>query len=121
NDVIHQLTRGRNSSPYVSITLQNDTRLYQLYHQFSVSDEAGNYRLFLGGPVNGTLGDNMLNTRRPDSTLNGMSFSTPDRDNDLGADRSCAAVFKGDHIHKDSPSILMGNPISVIPISILSP
>ncbi|XP_062570751.1 ficolin-2-like, partial [Saccostrea cucullata] len=112
NDVIHQLTKERNSSLYVSITLQNDTRLYELYHQFSVSDEADNYRLFLGGPVNGTLGDNMLNTRRPDSTLNGMSFSTPDRDNDLGADRSCAAVFKGAWWFRNCYSAFLNGPWS---------
>jgi hypothetical protein len=27
-----------------------------LYDQFSISDEADKYRLFLTGPVNGTLG-----------------------------------------------------------------
>ncbi|XP_062585786.1 fibroleukin-like [Saccostrea cucullata] len=56
NDVIHQLTKGKNSSLYVSITLRNGTTLYERYHQFSVSDESDNYRLFLGGPATRNLG-----------------------------------------------------------------
>ncbi|XP_056003659.1 angiopoietin-2-like [Ostrea edulis] len=55
NDVIHQLTKGRNTSLYVAITLQNDTTLYELYEQFSVSDEADKYRLLVNGSATGTL------------------------------------------------------------------
>ncbi|XP_062609639.1 fibrinogen-like protein 1 [Saccostrea cucullata] len=82
NDVIHELTKGRNSSLYVSITFRNGTTLYELYQLFSIADESDNYRLLLGGPATGTLGDSMLNTGSPYSDLSGMSFSTPDRDND---------------------------------------
>ncbi|XP_062600625.1 angiopoietin-2-like isoform X3 [Saccostrea cucullata] len=90
NDVIHQLTKGRNSSLYVSITLTNGTTLYELYHHFYVSDESDNYRLFLRGPVTGTLGDAMTGSHN----LSGMSFSTPDRDNDI-VSHSCAALYRG--------------------------
>ncbi|XP_061190557.1 fibrinogen-like protein A [Saccostrea echinata] len=90
NDVIHQLTKGRNASLYVSITLRNGTKLYELYNQFSVADETNNYRLFLGGPVTGTLGDRMLNTGSSNNDLSGMYFSTPDKDNDR-ASYNCAA------------------------------
>ncbi|XP_062580573.1 fibroleukin-like, partial [Saccostrea cucullata] len=55
NDVIHQLTRGNNSSLYVSITLQNGTSLYELYGKFAISDESEKYKLFLAGPAQGTL------------------------------------------------------------------
>ncbi|XP_062588310.1 microfibril-associated glycoprotein 4-like isoform X3 [Saccostrea cucullata] len=85
NDVIHQLTKGRSSSIYVSITLTYGTKLYELYSQFSVADEINKYRLFLGGPATGTLGDSMRS-----HDLSGMSFSTPDRDNDRWWD-NCAA------------------------------
>ncbi|XP_062604126.1 fibroleukin-like, partial [Saccostrea cucullata] len=95
NDVIHQLTKGRSSSIYVSITLTNGTKLYELYSQFSVADEINKYRLFLGGPATGTLGNRMLYTIFPDHyDLSGMSFSTPDRDNDR-ARHNCAAGWKG--------------------------
>ncbi|XP_062592303.1 angiopoietin-4-like [Saccostrea cucullata] len=56
NDVIHQLTKRRNSSLYVSITLISGKKLFELYNTFSVADETNNYRLFLGGPATGTLG-----------------------------------------------------------------
>ncbi|XP_062604820.1 microfibril-associated glycoprotein 4-like [Saccostrea cucullata] len=92
NDVIHQLTKRRNSSLYVSITLTNGTKLYELYNQFSVADETNSYQLFLGGPATGTLGDSMLHTGSPyNYDLSGMYFSTPDRDND-GFPRNCAAL-----------------------------
>ncbi|XP_062585799.1 fibroleukin-like isoform X2 [Saccostrea cucullata] len=82
NEVIHQLTKGRNSSLYVSITLTNGTKLYELYNQFSVADEINKYRLFLGGPATGTLCNYMLGTGGSNKDMSGMSFSTPDRDND---------------------------------------
>ncbi|XP_062618098.1 angiopoietin-related protein 7-like [Saccostrea cucullata] len=93
NDVIHQLTKGRNSSSslYVSIMLQNGTILYELYRQFSVSDGTDKYKLFLGGPATGTLGDAMLDTGYSFHDLSGMSFSTPDRDNDGWIGGHCAA------------------------------
>ncbi|XP_062604328.1 ficolin-2-like isoform X2 [Saccostrea cucullata] len=92
NDVINQLTKGRNSSLYVCITLTNGTKLYELYNQFSVADETNNYRLFLGGPATGTLGDSMLDTGDSDGDLSGMSFSTPDRDHDRSGS-TCAALY----------------------------
>ncbi|XP_062620123.1 ryncolin-1-like [Saccostrea cucullata] len=91
NDVIHQLTKEKTSSLYVSITLQNGTTLYEMYDGFSVSDEAGKYQLFLAGPATGTLGDSMLDTGSSYGDLSGMSFSTPDRDNDLWRGGNCAA------------------------------
>ncbi|XP_062598045.1 fibroleukin-like [Saccostrea cucullata] len=94
NDVIHQLTKGRNSPLYVSITLTNGTKLYELYNQFSVGDETNKYRLYLGGPATGTLGDAMLDTGSSDGDLSGMSFSTLDRDTDRW-DFNCAVLYGG--------------------------
>ncbi|XP_062593539.1 ficolin-2-like isoform X3 [Saccostrea cucullata] len=94
NDVIHQLTRGRNSSLYVSITLTNGTKLYELYNQFSVADETNNFRLFLGGPASGTLGESMIDSGNSGEDQSGMSFSTPDRDHDRSSN-NCAANHRG--------------------------
>ncbi|XP_061190418.1 ficolin-1-like [Saccostrea echinata] len=94
NDVIHQLTKGNSSSLYVSITLENGTTLYELYEQFSVSDEAEKYKLFLAGNATGTLGDRMLNTGEAARDLSGMPFSAPDTDND-NSGGSCAADLSG--------------------------
>ncbi|XP_062613344.1 ficolin-1-like [Saccostrea cucullata] len=57
-----------------------------MYDRFSVSDEAGKYQLSLAGPATGTLGDHMRSY-----DLSGMSFSTPDRDNDRNSAGNCAA------------------------------
>ncbi|XP_062593161.1 angiopoietin-4-like [Saccostrea cucullata] len=56
NDVIHQLTKRAASSLYVSVKLDNGTDLYELYESFSISSETDKYKLFLAGPVTGTLG-----------------------------------------------------------------
>ncbi|XP_061190430.1 fibroleukin-like [Saccostrea echinata] len=94
NDVIHQLTKRKDCSLYVSITLVNGTRLYQLYDGFTVSDESENYKLSLKGATRGTVGDSIRNTYIPAFNVPGMYFSTLDRDNDrLGGD-SCA-VYNG--------------------------
>ncbi|XP_061170672.1 fibroleukin-like [Saccostrea echinata] len=95
NDVIHQLTKGKNSKLYVSITLANGSRLYELYAGFSISNEAEKYRLFLAPTATGTLGDRMLNTGKSGADLSGMYFSTPDRDNDRWSGGNCAAKWKG--------------------------
>lgn len=56
NDAIYQLTKDRNLTLYLSITLMNNTRLYQIYESFSIADETNQYRLHLGGETHGTLG-----------------------------------------------------------------
>ncbi|XP_062603444.1 microfibril-associated glycoprotein 4-like [Saccostrea cucullata] len=94
NDMIHQLTKGKNSSLYISITLRNGTTLYEHYQEFSVSNESDNYRLFLGGPATGTLGDRMLDTGDFSADLSGMAFSTLDRDHDRFYD-NCAVCCGG--------------------------
>ncbi|XP_062613112.1 ficolin-2-like, partial [Saccostrea cucullata] len=55
NDIIHQLTKGNNSSLYVSITHQNGTSLFELYEKFAISNETEKYKLFLAGTAEGTL------------------------------------------------------------------
>ncbi|XP_062609596.1 fibroleukin-like, partial [Saccostrea cucullata] len=94
NDVIHQLTKENTSSLYVSITLQNGTTLYETY-DFSVSNEAGKYQLFLAGPATGTLGDSMIDTGDSTKDLSGMYFSTMDRDHDRWGDDNCAVRWGG--------------------------
>ncbi|XP_061170838.1 fibroleukin-like [Saccostrea echinata] len=96
NDIIHQLTKGNNSSLYVSIMLVNGSRLYELYDQFSVSHEAEKYQLYLAGNAEGTLGDGMFNTGYYNiNQLSGMYFSTLDRDNDRNTKINCAVKYKG--------------------------
>ncbi|XP_062620647.1 fibroleukin-like [Saccostrea cucullata] len=100
NDVIHLITKERNSSLYISITLVNGTTLYELYDQFSVSNEVESYKLFLAGNVTGSLGDGMFKTNWLPLryNLSGMAFSTFDNDNDKNLDYdggNCAGRHKG--------------------------
>ncbi|XP_065941876.1 fibroleukin-like [Magallana gigas] len=95
NDVIHELTKTNTSSLYVSITLTNDTTLFELYETFSVSSENDNYRLFVEGQASGTLGNMMVLSSYPAYTNKGMVFTTLDRDNDRNPSRNCASLWKG--------------------------
>ncbi|XP_062605003.1 fibroleukin-like [Saccostrea cucullata] len=94
NDVIHQLTKNKDSHLYVSITTQNGTKLYQLYYQFNVSSETEKFKIFLSGDSTGTLGDSMVNTALTWENQSGMYFSTPDNDND-NWENNCAAFHNG--------------------------
>ena len=61
------------------------------YSSFSISDEAGKYRLSLSG-YSGDAGDAMANPIPRDSAYvaNGMKFTTRDQDNDEDSDVNCA-------------------------------
>ncbi|XP_052690898.1 microfibril-associated glycoprotein 4-like [Crassostrea angulata] len=95
NDVIHELTKANTSSLYVTITLTNGTTLFELYETFSISSEPDNYTLYIGGEASGTLGNQMTETGYSHTDLNGMMFSTPDRDNDRLDFSNCAFLLRG--------------------------
>lgn len=80
NDAIHQLTKGRNSSLYISITSTNKTISNTVYGQFSVSREEQKYKLHIADYENGSLDDAMLCSYYNGHA--GMNFSTFDMDND---------------------------------------
>ena len=68
---------------------------YACYDYFHVGNPSTNYRLTIGGYQNwgiGAAGDSM--TRVGAANLNGMSFSTHDRDND-GSSGNCAVAWQG--------------------------
>ena len=62
---------------------------YAHYRYFSVDSASANYTLSVGG-YSGTTGDSMAGSH----SLNGMQFSTYDRDNDKRSD-NCAVAFQG--------------------------
>lgn len=93
NDVIHQLTNGRNSSLRVTITPMNGGSVsFKMYHQFYVFGEDQNYKLQLAMPGNGTLDDCLLYYNY--GKLTGMQFSTFDVDNDNSAG-NCVLDYYG--------------------------
>ncbi|XP_065940717.1 fibrinogen-like protein A isoform X1 [Magallana gigas] len=95
NDVIHHLTNRQPHFLYVIFKFNNGSIFHQKYEDFSIGDEPTNYTLHLGGPNTGNLGDSMINTGFSYSNLNGMSFSTVDRDNDQLKGGHCAVKWNG--------------------------
>ena len=66
---------------------------YACYDYFHVGTPSTNYKLTIGGYQNwgiGTAGDSMIRYHN----LNGMPFSTHDRDNDRSS-RNCAVSYQG--------------------------
>ncbi len=76
---------------------------YAQYDRFAVGSEAENYPLSLGG-YSGTAGDALLqgrvNCADAKFCLNGMMFSTRDRDNDKLDTGNCAANFRSGWWHR---------------------
>ena len=73
---------------------------YACYDRFYVGTPSTNYRLSIGGYQNqgvGTAGDSMM---QPNRNLNGMQFSTYDRDNDIFIS-NCASAFHGAWWYRD--------------------
>eukprot|EP00105_Crassostrea_gigas_P002700 XP_011415318.1 PREDICTED: fibroleukin [Crassostrea gigas] len=95
NDVIHHLTNRQPHSMNVIFKLNNGNILYQKYEGFFIGDESTSYQINLAGSNTGNLGDSMINAGYSGANLNGMSFSTVDRDNDHWKGGHCAAYYKG--------------------------
>ena len=62
---------------------------YAYYNFFMVGNAANKYKLQVAG-YSGTAGDSISGSH----SLNGMAFTTPDRDNDLNSG-NCARYYKG--------------------------
>ena len=85
NEKIHQLTEIP-SQLRVEINTSSDGNKYAKYNNFTVTNEATNYTLFVGF-YSGDADDQL-------SYHNGMAFSTKDRDNDKSGG-NCAESQKG--------------------------
>nr|XP_034321773.1 microfibril-associated glycoprotein 4-like [Crassostrea gigas] len=94
NEAIHQLTTGRNSSLYVTITpMDGGVVSFKMYHQFYVFGEDQNYTLQVANPGSGSLDDRLV-WNDADFKTTGMQFSTFDVDNDKYI-HNCAAAHLG--------------------------
>ena len=85
NEKIHQLTEIP-SQLRVEINTTSDGNRYAKYSNFTVTNEASNYTLFVGF-YSGDAQDRL-------ARHNSMSFSTKDRDNDKNGG-NCAKSYKG--------------------------
>ncbi|XP_062567981.1 fibroleukin-like [Saccostrea cucullata] len=85
NDIIHEMTKDNRSSLYVSITAKNGTTFSIQYDTFSISGEEDDYRLYIAGNATGRL-DDRIRYGTGVNNINGMKFSTYDKDNDPASD-----------------------------------
>ena len=87
NEKIHQLTEIP-SQLRVEINTSSSGNKYAKYRNFTVTNEATNYTLFVGF-YSGNANDQL-------TYHNGMAFTTKDRDNDKKGDNAnCAIACKG--------------------------
>ncbi|VDI48825.1 Hypothetical predicted protein [Mytilus galloprovincialis] len=91
NDYLHYIT---DQGPYkVRFDFEDysGNTAYAIYNRFSVGDEGTNYLLSISG-YHGTAGDSMIDAAS--QSLNGMKFSTRDKDNDIDYRNDNCAVRK---------------------------
>lgn len=90
---IHRLTSQGLTVLRINLGFSSGSTEYSAqYSSFSVAGPETDYQLTLGG-YSGNAGDMMLDPD-PDVYLNGMKFTTIDRDNDF-SNQSCSVLFKG--------------------------
>ena len=101
NEKIHQLTEIP-SQLRVEINTTSNGYRYAKYSNFTVTNEASNYTLFVGF-YSGTATDKL-------TYHNSMAFTTKDRDNDKEKSYNCAVNFRGAWWYKNCySSNLNGN------------
>ena len=88
---IHCLTASKGRAElYVDMYDCDGVNKYARYSYFHVEGSSVNYKLHYGG-YSGTAGDSLSMTY----SLNGMHFTTKDRDNDLWSNGNCAVSYEG--------------------------
>ncbi|XP_062610453.1 ficolin-1-like [Saccostrea cucullata] len=90
NDIIHALTKNGDQELRIEMTKFSGSKVYAKYSSFYIGEESKKYKLSISG-YNGTAGDYLLGGQN----LNGMAFSTKDKDNDKFIKRHCAKVEYG--------------------------
>lgn len=88
-DNIHKLTnqKWQKMALQVVIELNNDIKYYATYEHFKVDDDSTNYTIHVGR-YSGSMPDALR-------FVNGMQFTTKDRDNDRYTYGNCAGVGGG--------------------------
>ncbi|XP_062617763.1 techylectin-5B-like [Saccostrea cucullata] len=87
NHAIHHITSNTNQVLRIDLEKFTGSTVYAIYSIFSISSESDKYRLSISG-YSGNAGDMMIKPHN----LNGMSFTTRDRDNDMNVLSNCAVV-----------------------------
>jgi angiopoietin 2 len=103
NDRLHELTANGGFKMRFDVQSKNNDQWYWAeYTTFTVGDEASGYVLQIGG-YSGNAFDAMNGNELTQRNLNGMKFSTKDRDNDKRSSQNCADrdQTKGGFWHND--------------------
>ncbi|XP_066299173.1 fibroblast growth factor receptor 1-like [Branchiostoma lanceolatum] len=91
-DKIHTLTTAKNNILQIELEDFNGERRYARYGTFSVGNSSGNYVVSISG-YSGDAGDSLTNSGNDGrNNINGVMFSTKDRDNDANS-AHCASLF----------------------------
>ena len=93
NDVISLLTNQMPCQLKVDLECFSGLHYYAQYTTFSVDNETSEYRLHVGG-YSGTATDGLGWNIDPVNIHDGMSFSTPDRDNDMRYTENAANLLQ---------------------------
>ncbi|XP_023242874.1 uncharacterized protein LOC111640998 [Centruroides sculpturatus] len=86
NDKIFALTNQGNYSLRIDMKDKEENKRFALYNDFWIENEKQQYKLHVSG-FTGDAGDSF-------GGMNGMKFTTKDRDNDV-AEKNCAQSYKG--------------------------
>ena len=95
-DKLYTTTTSCDYSLRVDMEDWTGVKYWAWYSHFSVGPESDEYRLSISGYYPGsTAGDSITNPSYPDQFLDGMKFSTYDRDQDGHPGGHCADSWKG--------------------------
>eukprot|EP00794_Sanderia_malayensis_P017932 gene17932-19721_t len=86
NDKIHRLTKQKNTMIRFDLEDTQGNKAFAEYSSFSIDNEASKYRVHVAG-YKGTAGNSF--------SVNGLKFSTKDKDNDSNPGGSCAIAYHG--------------------------
>ncbi|XP_062579557.1 fibrinogen-like protein A isoform X2 [Saccostrea cucullata] len=111
NEILHLLTTPHRTLFYIGITSTYGGSWYERFDNMKIASEAQKYTITLGR-ASGTAGDQSTNKSSYHSgTMDGMPFSTYDRDNDLSS-TYCASVHQGGWWYNNCYNVFLNGPKS---------
>ncbi|CAG2202698.1 unnamed protein product [Mytilus edulis] len=96
NDYLHAILRQRSYQVRFEVEDFSGNTAYAIYSAMYVGDESTNYTLSLTG-YEGTAGNAMVDHNG--TPMNGMMFTTRDRDNDISTSHNCGNIKKSGWWH----------------------
>ncbi|CAC5396824.1 Angiopoietin-4,Angiopoietin-1,Ficolin-2,Tenascin-R,Tenascin,Fibrinogen C domain-containing protein 1-B,Fibrinogen C domain-containing protein 1 [Mytilus coruscus] len=98
NDNLHAILSQRKYKMRVDLEYLDGNTALAVYSGFNVGNESTGYKLSISG-YSGTAGDGMTDIYR--NSLNGMNFSTADRNQDMSDTQDCAELKRSGWWHRN--------------------